>query len=109
QTATGQPERGATKVLPGSAGALLCIDFPRTALREAGEGGRRSAAQAAGWGNARADRDNQFVSQGFRVSRFWNHEIDRNLDGMLTLINNALSKPPPGRASLGHPPPSGEG
>jgi very-short-patch-repair endonuclease len=56
-----------------------------------------------------AQRDNHFVSQGFRVLRLWNNEIDRNLDGVLTLIDDALHSPPPGLASLGHPPPSGEG
>jgi very-short-patch-repair endonuclease len=56
-----------------------------------------------------ARRDNQFADQGFRVLRFWNNEIDRNPDGALTLIDDALRKPPPGLATLGHPPPSGEG
>jgi very-short-patch-repair endonuclease len=56
-----------------------------------------------------ADRDNHFASQGFTVLRFWNNEIDRNLEGVLTLIDDALHDPPPGLASLGHPPPSGEG
>lgn len=59
--------------------------------------------------HARADeeRDRYFGSQGFRVLRFWNNEIDRNLEGVLAAIREAL--PPPGRASLGHPPPKGEG
>ncbi len=56
-----------------------------------------------------AERDKHFVRQGFRVLRFWNNEIDRNLEGVLTLIDDALRNPPPGLASLGHPPPSGEG
>ena len=43
------------------------------------------------------------------VLRFWNNEIDRNLEGVLTMIDDALRNPPPGLASLGHPPPSGEG
>jgi very-short-patch-repair endonuclease len=29
-----------------------------------------------------AKRDNHFISQGFRVLRFWNNEIDRNLEGV---------------------------
>ncbi len=41
--------------------------------------------------------------------RFWNNDIDRNLEGVLTLIDETLRNPPPGLASLGHPPPSGEG
>jgi very-short-patch-repair endonuclease len=44
-----------------------------------------------------AQRDNHFVSQGFRVLRLWNNEIDRNLDGVLTLIDDALHNPPSGR------------
>ena len=56
-----------------------------------------------------AERDKHFVRQGFRVLRFWNNEIDRNLEGVLTLIDDALRNRPPGLASLGHPPPSGEG
>ena len=56
-----------------------------------------------------AERDNNFVRQGFRVLRFWNNEVDQNLDGVLTVIDDALRNPPPGLASLGHPPPSGEG
>ena len=45
--------------------------------------------------------------QGFGVLRFWNNEIDRNLEGVLTLIDEALQKPPPGLAARGHRPPSG--
>jgi very-short-patch-repair endonuclease len=41
--------------------------------------------------------------------RFWNHDIDRNLEGVLATIAAALGAPPPGLATLGHPPPSGEG
>ncbi len=55
------------------------------------------------------ERDNHFVAEGFRVLRFWNNEIDRNLQGVLTLIDAALRDPPPGLAALGNPPPSGEG
>jgi very-short-patch-repair endonuclease len=58
---------------------------------------------------ADAHRDTIFAKQGFRVLRFWNHDIDGNLEGVLTVIHDALREPPPGRASLGHPPPSGEG
>ena len=54
-------------------------------------------------------RDNHFASQGFRALRFWNHDVDRNLEGMLATIAAALGAPPPGLATLGHPPLSGEG
>jgi very-short-patch-repair endonuclease len=59
-------------------------------------------------GQHNAARDNHFAGQGFRVLRFWNNKIDRNLDGVLTMIDDALRNPPPGLASLGHPPPTGE-
>jgi len=42
------------------------------------------------------ERDQHFVAQGFRVLRFWNHEVDENLDGVLTIIDDALQNPPPG-------------
>ncbi|EFF2130041.1 DUF559 domain-containing protein, partial [Escherichia coli] len=33
--------------------------------------------------NARdATRDAHFVSQGFRIIRFWNDEVERNIDGV---------------------------
>jgi very-short-patch-repair endonuclease len=40
-------------------------------------------------------RDNHFTSQGFRVLRFWNNELDRNLEGVLTAIDDALRNPHP--------------
>jgi very-short-patch-repair endonuclease len=47
-------------------------------------------------------RDRHFIRQGFRVLRFWNNEVDCNLDGVLTQINNALNAPtrPPTAATL---------
>jgi len=58
-----------------------------------------------------AERDRNFTEQGFRVLRFWNNEIDRNLEGVLTLIDEALGNPHPAAIATlgGHPPPSGEG
>ena len=55
---------------------------------------------------ARSDRmrDEFLRSQGFRVLRFWNSEIDRNLDGVMESILSALRHPPPDRPSAGHPP-----
>src|SRR2546423_10270726 len=40
-------------------------------------------------------RDNHFASQGFRALRFWNHDVDRNLDGVLETIAAALRTPHP--------------
>jgi very-short-patch-repair endonuclease len=44
---------------------------------------------------ARSDRvrDDFLRSQGFRVVRFWNSEIDQNLDGVMEAIVNALKCP----------------
>jgi very-short-patch-repair endonuclease len=55
-------------------------------------------------------RDRNLEGSGFRVLRFWNNEIDRNLDGVLTTIDDALRETtPPGGPSDRHPPPAGEG
>jgi len=47
--------------------------------------------------HARRDvaRDDHFARQGFRVLRFWNNEVDRNLEGVLTMIDDALNLPHP--------------
>jgi len=53
-------------------------------------------------------RDSHFLRDGFRVLRFWNNDVDRNLDGVLQTIDSALrGSTPPGRPAAGHPPPSG--
>jgi very-short-patch-repair endonuclease len=59
---------------------------------------------------ARSDqqRDVFLRAQGFKVVRFWNSEIDRNLEGVMQRILSALP-PPPDRPSAGHPPHKGEG
>jgi very-short-patch-repair endonuclease len=56
-----------------------------------------------------AQRDNHFAQQGYRVLRFWNNDVDKNLEGVLTLIDETLRHPPPDRPSADHPPPEGEG
>jgi very-short-patch-repair endonuclease len=38
-------------------------------------------------------RERAFASLGWRTLRFWNNEITENLDGVLTLIANALPSP----------------
>ncbi len=47
--------------------------------------------------HARSDagRDRDFVARGFKVLRFWNHEIDRKPDGVLTVIHQTLRGPHP--------------
>jgi very-short-patch-repair endonuclease len=46
-----------------------------------------------------AQRDGRLAREGFRVLRFWNNEIDRNLEGVLTLIDEALRSPHPASQS----------
>ena len=59
-------------------------------------------------------RDTYFAAQGLKVLRYWNNEIDRNLEGVLLDIDRVLSErgPPPTRrraSARRHPPPAGEG
>jgi very-short-patch-repair endonuclease len=54
-------------------------------------------------------RDNELVREGFRVLRFWNNDVDRNLTGVLETIDRALQDAPHPAACGGHPPPAGEG
>jgi len=44
-------------------------------------------------------RDRHLRSRGFNVLRFWNNEVDHNLEGVLETIDTELSKrePPPDR------------
>ncbi len=60
---------------------------------------------------ARSDeaRDELLRSQGFRVLRFWNSDIDANLEGVMERVLSALNHPPPDRPAAGHPPHEGEG
>ena len=55
-------------------------------------------------------RDQTLALAGFRVLRFWNSDVDSNLDGVLETIDAALmaSNPHPAAFS-GHPPPAGGG
>ena len=38
-------------------------------------------------------RDAFLLGEGFRVLRFWNHEVDRELDGVMDVIVGALGGP----------------
>ena len=40
-------------------------------------------------------RDRWLASQGWRILRFWNHDVLGNLDGVLSVIGDALVRPPP--------------
>jgi len=38
-------------------------------------------------------RDKHFTDAGFRVLRFWNHEVDQNMDGVMDAVLAALPHP----------------
>ena len=58
--------------------------------------------------NANDERRTAFLeSKGYRVIRFWNHEILTNLEGVTQVIATALSTPHPAQASPESPSPSG--
>jgi len=61
--------------------------------------------------NVQSDRvrDAFLASQGFTILRFWNSEIDRNLDGVLERIVEALKTPTPTGLPPVDPPRKGEG
>jgi len=42
-----------------------------------------------------SQRDAFFASQGYRVLRFWNSDIDRNLEGVMERILSELTTPTP--------------
>jgi very-short-patch-repair endonuclease len=54
-------------------------------------------------------RDDTLGKAGFRMLRFWNSDVDRNLPGVLETIDRALQEAPHPAACGGHPPPAGEG
>ena len=75
---------------------------------------QRLIIEADGGQHAESVSDNrrtQFLeSKGYRLLRFWNHDIMSNLDGVARVIAAALSTPHPAQAALESPSPSrGEG
>jgi very-short-patch-repair endonuclease len=56
-------------------------------------------------------RDAWLSSRGFRMLRFWNREVLKNLDGVRRAIEEALSEETPTHPACGHllPPPGEEG
>ena len=56
-----------------------------------------------------AIRDQQLQRAGYRVLRFWNNQIDRELDGVLTVILDVLEQSHPTRLApeWREPPPHG--
>jgi very-short-patch-repair endonuclease len=51
---------------------------------------------------SRARRDAYFAGRGFRTLRFWNNEIDQNLNGVVETIWNALHDSAPTDADPSH-------
>ena len=56
-----------------------------------------------------AKRDDHFAGQGYRILRFWNHEVDQNLEGVLHVIDEALcpTRPAPAKGRGRPPSPTG--
>ncbi|MBY0532714.1 MAG: DUF559 domain-containing protein [Xanthobacteraceae bacterium] len=54
-------------------------------------------------------RDEYLTRHNFCVLRFWNSEVDANLDGVMERLLLILTAPPPRRAALADPPRMGEG
>jgi very-short-patch-repair endonuclease len=54
-------------------------------------------------------RDAYLERNKFRVLRFWNSDVNVNLNGVMEFILEALDNPPPRRALLADPPRKGEG
>jgi very-short-patch-repair endonuclease len=71
-------------------------DFSRRVVIEVDGGGH--------CGPRDQDRDAWFAGQGFAVLRFWNAEVDGNLEGVMQVVLDGLEAPPPPT-----PPHKGEG
>ena len=48
-------------------------------------------------------KEEYLKAEGYRILRFWNNELNQNLEGSLEVIKEAC-KPLPPRLSAGHPP-----
>jgi very-short-patch-repair endonuclease len=57
------------------------------------------------------ERDAEFLNRGFKILRFWNNEVDKNLPGVLQVIDQELTARSPHPVGFAdHPPPqAGEG
>ncbi len=42
-----------------------------------------------------AMRDRWLRSQGYRILRFWNNEVLKNIEGVMEIIRRAVNEPPP--------------
>jgi very-short-patch-repair endonuclease len=54
-------------------------------------------------------RDRHFAGKGFRTTRFWNTDVDRNLDGVVETVYRILTSIDPTPALRADPPLEGEG
>ena len=54
-----------------------------------------------------ARRDAHFMAQGFKILRFWNFQINQEMDGVVDHILSVLPLSPPARVAP--PPPKGGG
>ncbi|MEJ0013746.1 MAG: endonuclease domain-containing protein [Bauldia sp.] len=54
-------------------------------------------------------RDQRLHDAGFRVLRFWNNDVDDNIEGVLQAILDALAETPPSGIRPVPPPRNGEG
>lgn len=50
------------------------------------------------------NRDRHFTDKGFRTIRFWNNDIDRNLDGVVETVYRILTSIDPTQALRADPP-----
>lgn len=68
------------------------VDFcaPRQKLIIEVDGGQHASQQKYD-----IERTEFFESRGYRVLRFWNHEVMENLDGVVRMIMEALEKKNP--------------
>ena len=86
----------------------IIVDFVsfRDKLEIEIDGGQHHVDEAA-----RKDemRDASLRGEGFRVLRFWNHEVDREMEGVMEVIVRALGYLHPSGQEAGHPPHKGEG
>jgi very-short-patch-repair endonuclease len=74
------------------------VEFGRKLVIEVDGGGHGGPADKA--------RDDWFMGQGFTVMRFWNSDVDGNLDGVMQVVLDEIvpeAPPPPS------PPHKGEG
>ena len=66
---------------------FVCLDHRLVVEIDGGQHGKQA--------NYDQQRTKFMEAKGFRVLRFWNHEVLTNIEGVLQTIENALSSPHP--------------